>query len=301
MTVVRTLFNLTTVLGGLSALVLAYMYQNKMLSIDNQTGICTMVNCASKVAKCVADNDCRATMACSKACQDLPRNRQAMCGYICEMTDGYENPVFEDVMLCMIDNKCLPDYPRDGECVAKSDSDAVQTLTSMKQVQGDWWAIRGLNCGYDDDYPGGYDWFPCGHERWTEIKEEGEESRWINKITFCAGSDNKCVSKGGPTGIRTIANVTMPSPGVLRHQYDSALAPQIENWRVVSMPSKDYMLVYWCGNIPIQEYNGGLLFSRKKTSKIPKKIEEQLAKDAARFGKDFYKMCVSDNSWCPDD
>ena len=46
-----------------------------MLSIDNQTGICTMVNCASKVAKCVADNDCRATMACSKACQDLPRNR----------------------------------------------------------------------------------------------------------------------------------------------------------------------------------------------------------------------------------
>ena len=84
-----------------------------------------------------------------------------------------------------------------------------------------------MNCGYDDDYPGGYDWFPCGHERWTEIKGEGEESRWINKITFCAGSDNKCVSKGGPTGIRTIANVTMPSPGVLRHQYDSALAPQV--------------------------------------------------------------------------
>ena len=38
-----------------------------------------------------------------------------MCGYICEMTDGYENPVFEDVMLCMIDNKCLPDYPRSGQ------------------------------------------------------------------------------------------------------------------------------------------------------------------------------------------
>ena len=54
-----------------------------MLSIDNQTGICTMVNCASKVAKCVADNDCRATMACSKACQDLPRNRSVKRVKIC--------------------------------------------------------------------------------------------------------------------------------------------------------------------------------------------------------------------------
>ena len=60
-----------------------------------------------------------------------------MCGYICEMTDGYENAVFEDVMLCMIDKDCLPDYPKDGECVAKSDSDAVQTLTSLKQVEGE--------------------------------------------------------------------------------------------------------------------------------------------------------------------
>ena len=67
------------------------------------------------------------------------------------------------------------------------------------------------------------------------------------------------------------------------------------------MPTDEYMLVYWCGNIPIQEYNGGLLFSRKKTSKIPKKIEKQLAADAAKFGMDFYQMCVSDNSWCPDD
>jgi len=297
----KTVLNLAAVAAGLSAIVVAYMYQNKMLSFNNQTGLCTVVNCGHKIAMCMTDADCRATMECSRACQDMPRNRQAMCGYICEMTDGYENKVFEDVMLCMIEKDCLPEYPKDGECVAKSDSDAVQTLTSMKQVEGDWWSIRGLNCGYDDDYPGGYDWFPCGHERWTEVKTESGGSRWINNITFCAGSDNKCVSKGGPLGIRTIANVTMPSPGVLRHEYDSALAPQIEKWRVISMPTDDYMLAYWCGNIPIQEYNGGLLFSRKKTSKIPKKIEEQLAADAAKFGMDFYQMCVSDNSWCPDD
>ena len=66
------------------------------------------------------------------------------------------------------------------------------------------------------------------------------------------------------------------------------------------MPTKDYMLVYWCGKIPIQEYNGGLLFSRTKSGKIPEKIEKQLAADAARFGKDFYAMCASDNEWCPD-
>ena len=38
----------------------------------------------------------------------------------------------------------------------------------------------------------------------------------------------------------------------LRVNEEEDLSFQIENWRVVSMPSKDYMLVYWCGNIPIQ-------------------------------------------------
>ena len=65
-------------------------------------------------------------------------------------------------------------------------------------------------------------------------------------------SNFKLSSKGGGAGIKTIANVTLHQPGILRHEYDSALAPQIEYWRIVSRPDEDHMLLYWCGKIPIQ-------------------------------------------------
>ena len=38
---------------------------------------------------CMADSDCRATLTCINECQLYqPRSKQAMCAYICEMTDG---------------------------------------------------------------------------------------------------------------------------------------------------------------------------------------------------------------------
>ena len=91
-----------------------------------------------------------------------------MCAYICEVTDGYMNPQFEETMLCMIEGQCMSHYPKDGECVA-TDKDTVQTITDMSQVAGEWWVIKGLNCGKSEEYPGGYDWYPCQPERFIKV------------------------------------------------------------------------------------------------------------------------------------
>ena len=39
-----------------------------------------------------------------------------------------------------------------------------QELNNLpNQVAGDWWVVKGQNCG-QDGWPGGYDWYPCqGH------------------------------------------------------------------------------------------------------------------------------------------
>ena len=29
---------------------------------------------------------------------------------------------------------------------------------SIEEVAGDWWVVRGINCGQDDVWRGGYDW-----------------------------------------------------------------------------------------------------------------------------------------------
>ena len=44
--------------------------------------------------------------------------------------------------------------------------------------------------------------------------------------------------------IVTVANVSMSAPGVVHHDYtDAPLAPQSEDWRLVSWPHPDYALV----------------------------------------------------------
>ena len=98
-----------------------------------------------------------------------------------------------------------------------------------------------------------------------------------------------------------MANVTLHKPGVLRHEYDSALAPQIEFWRIVSRPDNQHMLVYWCGKIPIQIYNGGLLLSRHRSNdKLTPEAIDELKKAAKKFQLNFDDMCISNNDWCPD-
>ena len=74
------------------------------------------------------------------------------------------------------------------------------------QIAGDWWVISGLNCGHLPSYPGGYDWYPCQHERFTY---QEDKKQWINTVTYCGGKDSVC----NTGNIITVANVSLPVPG----------------------------------------------------------------------------------------
>ena len=36
------------------------------------------------------------------------------CAYLCEMTFGYKQPIFQKFLNCAKDNQCLSSYPADG-------------------------------------------------------------------------------------------------------------------------------------------------------------------------------------------
>ena len=92
-------------------------------------------------------------------------------------------------------------------------------IVSSTQIQGDWWVTWGLNCG-EGDYPGGYDGYPCQHERF--IRQDN--GQWINNVTYCSGKHDKCSSDM----IVTIANISLSHPGVIHHVYtDAPLSPQV--------------------------------------------------------------------------
>ena len=76
-----------------------------------------------------------------------------------------------------------------------------------------------MNCG-QDGFPGGYDGYPCQHERFTRQAS----GQWINTVTYCDGKEDDCISDM----IETIANVSLPAPGVVQHDYtDAPLSPQV--------------------------------------------------------------------------
>ena len=88
--------------------------------------------------------------------------------------------------------------------------------------------------------------YPCQHERFIQQ----ENGQWINNVTYCSGiyvfiyfllmqfhekyhnyfffsgKHDECTTEI----IVTIANISLPSPGVIKHDYiDAPLAPQVIN------------------------------------------------------------------------
>jgi hypothetical protein len=181
-----------------------------------------------------------------------------------------------------------------GLCLAQ-DNQTVSTLTEMSQVTGKWWILKGLNCGQDKTWRGGFDYYPCQRDEFAF--ENGE---WIDHISYCGGKGEtpaSCTTKY----LNTYANVSITSPGVMTHWYqDAPLLPQIEEWRVLSY-YPDWMLYIYCGSTPAGPYAGGSIVSRvaRNIKDIPSDIEKDFKETAAKFGFNTDTMCISDVTNCP--
>ena len=74
--------------------------------------------------------------------------------------------------------------------ISRSRSDTTSEITSLDQIQGDWWILKGQNCGQDEIWNGGYDAYPCQLESFVET-----DAGWVRNTTYCFGEDNACTSQ----------------------------------------------------------------------------------------------------------
>ena len=250
---------------------------------------CIATHCFLQLGQCVLDSQCYKVLTCLQECADAPD--QAGCAFGCGMLDGNEH--FRNLLKCMVENDCMVKYDDDGLCLATNDQ-ALQSITDIEQVKGDWWVLKGRNCGQDDVWPGGYDWYPCQHARFAKV----DEGYWINNTTYCNGKDSTCTSDT----IVTIPRLELIAPGVVRHDYpegEAPIVPQVEDWKFVAIPDPDWALVIWCGSNPVLKYNGAFVISRHRSlNELTEDIELQLMEATEKFGIDYGAMCVSDNTKC---
>jgi len=253
--------------------------------------VCLALHCGMQSFSCWRNQDCYDILTCMQNCQD---SQSGTCILDCGLEKISNDQLFQNLMHCMIDHNCVPPVKPDGLCLAE-DSDAIQSLNDLETLKGDWWVLKGRNCGQDDVWMGGFDWYPCQHGRFLKV----DEDNWINNTTFCGGNDSKCLNNKYYV---TLPKIYFSSPGVVRNDYplgQAPLVPQVEDWKFVSMPSPDWALIVWCGHNPLMQYNGAFIISRKRSlAEMPKAVEDEFRRVTPKFNLDFDQMCPSDNTNC---
>jgi hypothetical protein len=256
-------------------------------------GLCVALNCTESLASCVIDPECISASFCNVKCSLEKTDTQA-CNLLCELTYGYNSTKYRKLLQCMSDHSCLPRSPPDGKCLA-TDEDAIKNLTDVAQIKGKWWILRGLNCGQNESWPAGFDYFPCQRDEFVF-----ENGQWLDHIAYCGGTNNTCSTPM----MNTVAIARVITPGVLSHNYtDPPLKPQKETWRVLSWPHPDWMLYIYCGYTPTGMYAGGSVvtrMSKPSLDAIPSYVENEFRAVAKRHGFDYDSMCISDVTNCSD-
>ena len=254
---------------------------------------CLLLNCTLQTTTCILDSSCRSAAFCNAGCAG--KSNEEACDLLCELTYGYNSTRYRDLLQCMSAHNCLPVSPiPDGTCLA-NDSAAIKNLTSLSQVKGKWWILRGLNCG-QRGWPAAFDYFPCQRDEFVLVGNE-----WVDHIAYCGGRNNTCST---PL-LYTVANVSITKPGVMNHVYtDPPLRPQIEEWRVLSWPHPDWMLYIYCGATPTGAYAGGSVVTRAERGEdvgvIPLYVESEFRAVAQQFGFNYDDMCISNVTSCAD-
>ena len=98
-------------------------------------------------------------------------------------------------------------------------SDTTADITTIDQIAGDWWILKGQNCGQDETWNGAYDAFPCQLQSFVK-----SENGWVRNTTFCFGEDNACRSQM----INVAPLATVETPGVIKTLYTNPLYLQME-------------------------------------------------------------------------
>jgi len=238
--------------------------------IVSLAGFRNCTKCASQTEKCLLEKKCRKGLLCSMNC-GIKYERDPLklgpCEFGCQLLFTQNDKTFLSLLHCMITTGCLSKMPDNGECRLKP-TDGLKNITSMEQMQGNWWVARGVNNQIDT--------IPCQMNRIQPVAN-GE---WFANCTL-----NDTLSKP-PQEVRTVPKVKMDPPGTMTAIYDVG-TNQVEYWTIISFPHPEWMFMLWCGSNDIISYAGGIvqtLNPNKQYSDIPPWVEDLFRQAAAEYG-----------------
>lgn len=246
------------------------------LTSAQDQGFRNCTKCTKQTTRCLGEKTCREGLLCSMNCgikYDKDPRKLGPCEFGCQLLYTQNDKVFLDLLHCMITTGCLAPMPDNGEC-RLNNTEGLQNITKMEQIQGDWWVVRGVNNQIDT--------IPCQMNR---IQKNIENDNWVANCTL-----NDTLSNP-PREVRTTPEVKMDPPGTMTAIYDVG-THQVEYWTIISFPHPQWIFMLWCGFNDIIKYAGGIvqtLAPNKSYDDIPKWVENEFRIAAAKYGLDYDK------------
>lgn len=264
---------------------------------------CGVTQCTEQMVQCVLDPACFETLLCNAECGSSgAQSEQQACHLFCQLAQGGQSGVYQNLIQCFADNGCLPTLPEgtDGRCLVDAgNAHKVQVLSSLDEISGTWLEIRGLNCGVPgSNWEGGYDALPCRSSAWVYNAQQ-----WWYHASFCAPAENGGCSELGTVPLIAEPRLSDLEPGLLEVTYaNPPLQPQNERWYVLSRPDPDWMMYAYCGSTPIGAYAGVNVITRApeaSNAAMPPNVDAAFRQAAIDFDFSYEDMCITDQSACP--
>lgn len=274
---------------------LAKPYDAKLFSSDSVEPTikipCVVEHCSLQSAGCLLDGGCRSAIACSQGCfsnwdRDSTQEKFHVQNCTAKCSFTYDGEAFEAFMTCLTDNECIGFPPIPNTCLKPMDIHPLKQL-SMKDIQGDWWVVKGIHPVYDC--------YPCQQLYFQPINA----TSWNYIPKYEVYLVNGSLLPVTQQFLITVPN-SAPAGTNISFVYHDVGLEHFETWWLIDQASDgSYTLLYYCGHTLQWFYQGALVFARNRTlsEEAYQTIAASYLKAVGLDLKDFCTTSTSPN--CP--
>ena len=269
---------------GLSTVVAAL---DNPFASSNVSLACLTEHCLASMVECQANKICREGIACNAKClenwdEDKTKEKFQVqnCSNICQFS--YYDKTIDKFMSCVTKHNCisLPLIP--NTCKTATVKPAKQL--SVKDIEGDWWVVRG--------YHPVYDCYRCQHPHFQPINETSWEYAPTYVVPLINGS-HEVISQ------KFAIPVAPAGENISFHYHDAGLLHYETWWLLDKADDGSFVTAYYCGNTMNWNYEGALVMARN-TSLSDDAYTKIAASYKATVGLDFTEFCSDDVTSCND-
>ena len=216
--------------------------------------ICMIEHCFTESVSCLENTGCRDAIICDEKCMNewdtdntTEKYHIQNCTNICAWT--YVDDTYQDFLRCVASaHQCIKFPPIPKTCRAPNIHPLKQL--SIKDLQGDWWVVKG--------YHPVYDCYPCQKIYYSPINNTYWNYTSYYQVYLANGSLSLAYLQTNVPASIAGSNISF--------SYDDIGLMHYESWWLIDKADdSSYILLYYCGTTLQWNYEGAQVLARNTT------------------------------------